>query len=63
MHPYHSISLAQQHVTDMHTAATRTRLARRARRERGARSPAPARDADLVPLRFLADPDERRPAA
>jgi hypothetical protein len=63
MHPYHTINLAHEHVAELHTAATRTRLARRARRERGARSPAPGRGGDLVPLRFLPEHDERRPAA
>ena len=63
MHPYHTINLAHAHVAELQTAATRTRLVRRARRERGARSPAPAPPADLVPLLFLTEPDERRPAA
>jgi hypothetical protein len=63
MHPYHTINLAHEHVADLQTAATRTRLVRRARRERGARSPAPARGGDPAPLLFLPEPDERRPAA
>jgi hypothetical protein len=63
MHPYHTIHLAHEHAADRQTAAARTRLARRARRERGARSPAPARGGDPVPLPFLPEPDERRPAA
>jgi hypothetical protein len=63
MHPFHTINLAHEHVADLHSAASRTRLARRARRERGARSPAPVPDGDLVPLPFLVAPDERRPAA
>ena len=63
MHPYHTINLAHGHVADLQTAAARTRLARRARRERGARSPAPGRGGDSVPLPFLPEPDERRPAA
>ena len=62
MHPYHTINLAHEHVADLQTAATRTRLARRARREQGARSPAPARGGERAPLPFLPEPDERRPA-
>jgi hypothetical protein len=68
MHPFHTISLAHEHIADMASTAERHRLARRARRFRrggGARSPAPpaAPDGDAVVLSFLPDVDERRPAA
>ncbi len=69
MHPFHTISLAHEHVADMASTAERHRLARRARRSRrgggAARSPAPpaAPDGDAVVLTFLPGADERRPAA
>jgi hypothetical protein len=68
MHPFHTISLAQQHVSDMASTAGRHRLARHARRLRrggGARSPAPPATPDdgAIVLSFLPSADERRPAA
>jgi hypothetical protein len=68
MHPFHTISLAHEHIADMASTAERHRRARRARRSRrggGARSPAPpaAPDGDAVVLSFLPDAHERRPAA
>jgi hypothetical protein len=62
MHPIQNMSLAHQHVRDLHADATRRALARRARRGRGARSPAPSLAADAFPLSFLSEPDERRPS-
>ena len=63
MHPFQHITLAQYHVADMQATASRHRLARRGRRNGGARSPAAAPMADPIPLPFLVEPDERRPAA
>ena len=61
MHPFHIISLAHEHVADLQSNARRRGLVRRARRGGGARSPAPPQSADAAPLRFLGEPDERRP--
>ena len=62
VHPFQNITLAQYHIADMQATASRHRLARRARRHGAARSPAPAAT-EPIPMRFLAEPDERRPAA
>jgi hypothetical protein len=62
MHPYHTIYLAHEHIAEMQSTSARVRFARRARRGRGARSPAPQATPDLVALSFLNTPDERRPA-
>jgi hypothetical protein len=61
MHPIQNMRLAHAHIDDLHAEATRRALVRRARRGRGARSPAPPLAADATPLPFLAEPDERRP--
>jgi hypothetical protein len=63
MHPVQNMSLAHEHISDLHSEAKRRGLARRARRGRGARSPAPSLAADAFPLPFLTEPDERRPSA
>jgi hypothetical protein len=67
MHPYHQIALAQHHIADMQATAQRHRLARRARRQGGARSPAPGAtgvpDDGATILRFVTAPNWRRPAA
>jgi hypothetical protein len=64
MHPFQNINLADSHVSDMQATASRHRLARQARRSRrGARSPAPTTLPLPIPLRPIAEPDERRPAA
>jgi hypothetical protein len=63
MHPFHTINLAHERIAELQATTARTRLARRARRGGGARSPAPLRPADPVVVKFLATLDERRPAA
>jgi hypothetical protein len=63
MHPFQNITLAQYHIADMQATASRHRLARRARRHGAARSPAPPAAPEPIPMHFLAEPDERRPAA
>jgi hypothetical protein len=64
MHPYHHIALAQHHVAEMQATAERHRLARRARRRGGARSPAPGvPDDGATILQFVTTPNWRRPAA
>jgi hypothetical protein len=63
MHPFQNINIAHSRVSDMQATASRHRLARRGRRNGGARSPAAAPMADPIPLPFLVEPDERRPAA
>ena len=64
MHPYHHIALAQQHIADMQATAQRHRLARRGRRQGGARSPAPGvPGAEPIIVDFVSAPNWRRPAA
>jgi hypothetical protein len=60
MHPLQNMRLAHAHIDDLHAEANSRALARRARRGRGARSPAPSLAADAIPLPFLTEPDERR---
>jgi hypothetical protein len=61
VHPIQNMRLAHAHIDDLHAEAKRRALVRRARRGRGARSPAPSLAADVMPLAFLTEPDERRP--
>ena len=64
MHPYHHIALAHHHIADMQATAERHRFARRARRQGGARSPAPGvPDDGATILPFVTAPNWRRPAA